>query len=114
MKRIPIIGITLGDPAGVGSEILAKMLTYEKVTDLCIPIVIGNAKVFQQGLDIINSDLKFKLIKEFNEDILPDYTYIYDLDNIMLSDYSFGEKIFCPNQLYYQKKFPRPREPHTF
>ena len=91
MKRIPIIGITLGDPAGVGSEILAKMLTYEKVTDLCIPIVIGNAKVFQQGLDIINSDLKFKLIKEFNEDILPDYTYIYDLDNIMLSDYSFGE-----------------------
>ena len=91
MKFLPKVGITLGDPAGVGSEITAKLLTYEDITNLCIPIIIGDAKVVQQGLDIINSKIKFKTIKEIDENISPNNIYVYDLDNILLSDYTFGK-----------------------
>jgi 4-hydroxythreonine-4-phosphate dehydrogenase len=89
---LPKIGITLGDPAGIGSEITAKMLTREEVTKLCIPIIIGDAKVVQQGMDLIGATQKFKVIKAINEDIVkPHEIYVYDLDNIALADYEFGQ-----------------------
>lgn len=48
---LPRIGITMGDPAGIGSEITAKMLARERIGDLCIPIVIGDAGVAQRGFE---------------------------------------------------------------
>lgn len=88
---LPKIGITIGDPAGVGSEITAKMLTYENVTEICTPIVIGDAKVVQQGFDVIKSDVKFEKIYDVNRSIPPGKIYVFDLDNISLSDYTFGK-----------------------
>ena len=43
----PIIGITMGDPAGVGPEIAIKASAYKKVYDKCRPLIIGDAKVIQ-------------------------------------------------------------------
>ena len=42
MRRV--IGITMGDPAGVGPEIVVKALMQQMVYDKCKPIVIGDAK----------------------------------------------------------------------
>jgi 4-hydroxythreonine-4-phosphate dehydrogenase len=39
----PIIGITMGDPAGVGPEIVMKALAAHEVYELCRPVVIGDA-----------------------------------------------------------------------
>ena len=90
-NMLPKIVITLGDPAGIGSEITAKMLTHENITKICIPIIIGDAKVVQQGLDIIKSNIKFQIIKDVDEDISPGNIYVYDLNNISLSDFTFGK-----------------------
>ncbi len=46
----PVIGITLGDPNGVGPEVIAKMLSQEWVYDLCRPLVIGNDQVMCRAL----------------------------------------------------------------
>jgi len=88
---LPRIGITVGDPAGIGSEITAKLMTYEQITDLCTPIIIGDAKVVQQGLDIIKSNVRFDVIDDLECRLEPGTHYVYDLDNISLSDFSFGE-----------------------
>ncbi len=40
----PIIGIPIGDPAGVGPEIVVKSLTEAEVYEKCNPILIGDAK----------------------------------------------------------------------
>lgn len=82
------IGITLGDPAGIGSEIAAKLLTYEKLD--YIPIIIGDARIFQQGLDIIESDLKFEIIKG-RMNLEEGKIYVYDLKNISPDDFEFGK-----------------------
>jgi 4-hydroxythreonine-4-phosphate dehydrogenase len=42
MKR-PVVGITMGDPAGVGPEIVMKALAHEEVHALCRPLVVGDA-----------------------------------------------------------------------
>jgi 4-hydroxythreonine-4-phosphate dehydrogenase len=88
---LPRIGITLGDPAGVGSEITAKLTVYDRITDLCIPIIIGDAKAFQQGLDIIKSDATFEVVHDLNGALKPGLVYVYDLNHISLSDFTFGQ-----------------------
>ena len=87
---LPRIGITMGDPAGIGSEITAKMLTRDRISDLCIPVVIGDAKVIGQGFEVIGSCSEFRVIDGLGGVLEPGTNYVYDLDNVSLSDYSFG------------------------
>lgn len=44
MNEKPIVGITMGDPAGNGPEITVKALAHEELYDRCRPIVVGDAK----------------------------------------------------------------------
>lgn len=44
----PIIGITLGDPAGIGPEIVIGALKDGEVYDRCVPVVIGDADVLRR------------------------------------------------------------------
>lgn len=44
-KLSPIIGITMGDPAGVGPEITVKALSQKQLYDRCRPLVVGDADV---------------------------------------------------------------------
>ncbi len=87
---LPRIGITMGDPAGIGSEITAKMLTRDRIGELCIPVVVGDAKVVRQGFEVIKADADFEIVRDLDRELEPGRTYVYDLDNISLSDYSFG------------------------
>lgn len=43
----PIIAITMGDPAGIGPEIIIKALQYADVYGRCQPIVVGDAAVME-------------------------------------------------------------------
>lgn len=44
-ERKPVIGITMGDPAGVGPEITVKALNQKEIYERCNPLVIGDASV---------------------------------------------------------------------
>ena len=39
----PIIAITMGDPAGIGPEIIMRSLAHGEVYAWCRPLVIGDA-----------------------------------------------------------------------
>jgi 4-hydroxythreonine-4-phosphate dehydrogenase len=45
----PLLGITMGDPAGVGAEIIVKSLAGEAIQEVCRPLVIGDLRVMQQA-----------------------------------------------------------------
>ena len=45
----PIIGITLGDPAGIGPEIVLGALADGEVSERCVPVVIGHAGVMRRA-----------------------------------------------------------------
>ena len=45
----PIVGITMGDPAGNGPEITVKALAHTDLYDRCRPIVVGDAKMLEQA-----------------------------------------------------------------
>lgn len=46
----PILGITMGDPCGVGPEIIAKALCRPEPYDLCRPLVIGHPEILREQL----------------------------------------------------------------
>ena len=88
---LPRIGITLGDPAGIGSEITAKLMVCERIADICIPIIVGDAKVVRQGLDVISSEATLEIVHDLTGELEAGVNYVYDLNHVSLSDYSFGE-----------------------
>lgn len=45
----PIVGITMGDPAGNGPEITIKALASADLYDRCRPIVVGDMKMMEQA-----------------------------------------------------------------
>lgn len=45
----PLLGITMGDPAGIGAEIIVKSLARETIQEICRPLVIGDLRVMQQA-----------------------------------------------------------------
>ena len=49
MNEKPIVGITMGDPAGNGPEITVKALSHEDIYDRCRPIVVGDVKMIEQA-----------------------------------------------------------------
>jgi 4-hydroxythreonine-4-phosphate dehydrogenase len=47
----PILAITLGDPAGVGPEIIVKALQHEDVYATCRPLVIGDRRMLARAAE---------------------------------------------------------------
>jgi 4-hydroxythreonine-4-phosphate dehydrogenase len=79
---LPRIGITMGDPAGIGPEVVLKAVAEDEVRRACIPVIIGDAQLLahtartldlQSGYDIVRADEPFP---EHSEPV------IYHLDNI--------------------------------
>ncbi|MFH2070514.1 MAG: 4-hydroxythreonine-4-phosphate dehydrogenase PdxA [Elusimicrobiota bacterium] len=53
MKPLPVLLITMGDPDGVGPEIIVKSFLKEKsLFDVCIPVVIGNIDIMKKASGI--------------------------------------------------------------
>ena len=63
----PIIGITMGDPAGIGSEIIARALSQEDIYEKCRPIVIGDKRAMQDGVRIAKVDLDVRGITNISD-----------------------------------------------
>ena len=51
----PVVGITMGDAAGVGPEIIVKALSTASVYDWCRPVVIGDAARLRAAGRIVQS-----------------------------------------------------------
>lgn len=45
----PLLAITMGDPAGVGPEIILKALNVKAVVDCCRPVIVGSIKALEEA-----------------------------------------------------------------
>ncbi|MEN6412273.1 MAG: 4-hydroxythreonine-4-phosphate dehydrogenase PdxA [Veillonellales bacterium] len=59
----PILGITMGDAAGIGPEIIVKALAERKIYDIARPVVFGDKKIIQRAVKIIGADLKCQAVQ---------------------------------------------------
>lgn len=79
----PLLGITMGDAAGIGPEIIVMSLIQKEIQDMCFPLVIGDGKVIEKALEIVSQRAKIRSVKKiedckFSEKIIN----VLDLQNI--------------------------------
>jgi len=48
-KGLPVIGITMGDPAGIGPEIIIKALSQNHSKIPCVPVVLGDIATLEKA-----------------------------------------------------------------
>ncbi|MEA5031865.1 MAG: 4-hydroxythreonine-4-phosphate dehydrogenase PdxA [Sphaerochaeta sp.] len=67
MERKPVIGVLLGDGTGVGPELVVKLASARFFDTLCKPVVIGDKRVFEQGMRIVGKQVAYQLIGDISE-----------------------------------------------
>lgn len=89
---LPIIGISTGDPAGVGPEVTVKALAEAVVTKQCRPLVVGDAQVLEQALEFTGSGLRINRVVNVSEARFDTgIVDVYDLGNVDMSAFRLGE-----------------------
>ena len=82
-KARPIVGITMGDPAGIGPEIAARALAHDKIHQICRPLIIGDAGAMRQGTEVAGVDLCVRPVAQVEEATFqPDGMDVLDLRNV--------------------------------
>lgn len=90
MKK-PLIAVPIGDPAGVGPEIVVKSLASGELKDVADCIVIGDRQVMENAVKICGADLKLNVVEEPEQgDYREDVLNLIDLANIDQKEFAFG------------------------
>lgn len=89
---LPLLAITMGDPAGIGPEIIVTALTDPSVRNLCVPLVLGDRLAMQRALQTCNSRLTLVSVTSPSEAInLPvNNIPLLELSNLQADDMRYG------------------------
>jgi len=60
--RPPVLGVTMGDPAGVGPEIIVRAAAEPDVQRTTRPVVIGSASTLEEALALVGSPLRLHAV----------------------------------------------------
>lgn len=63
----PIIGTMIGDPAGVGPEVIARALASGHVHELSVPVLIGSAAVMKRAIEITRVPCSVRVIRSIDD-----------------------------------------------
>ena len=91
MSRKPVIAVPVGDPAGIGPEIVAKACAKKSVSDAADIIVIGDRQIMKKAIEITHTDLTVNVVdRPADGKYLPGILNLIDLANIDQSRFSYG------------------------
>jgi len=83
----PVIGVTMGDPAGIGSEVIVG--AYPRIVDQADVVVIGDASVMEEATSRFDPGLTVQAVSAIDEaDGSEDVPPVLDVDNV--EDVEFG------------------------
>jgi len=63
----PLIGITMGDPAGIGPEIIVKALAEREMYAISRPVVLGDHAVLSEALERAASQQEIRVVEELTD-----------------------------------------------
>src|SRR5258708_30848278 len=62
-KSPPRIGITMGDPAGIGPEVVLKAVAEEDVLRCCAPVIIGDAQLLAHNARTLDLQCGYEIVR---------------------------------------------------
>ncbi len=92
MRALPVLAITMGDPASIGPEIGVKALLQENIHAICRPLLVGDAIVFQQIIDKLQLNAKVNAVHKVADAKFEIGTIdVFDLNITDISKLEFGK-----------------------
>ena len=61
-ERVPGLAITMGDPGGIGPEVIVKAISSGEIRDHCNPVVIGDAGVIEEAVRVTGLPVRVRAI----------------------------------------------------
>jgi 4-phospho-D-threonate 3-dehydrogenase / 4-phospho-D-erythronate 3-dehydrogenase len=94
-SKKPTLAITMGDPAGIGPEIIAKALAHAAVYDQSRPLVIGERRALEAAIRITGRPLEVRTVEDASAaGDQPGFVDLIDLHNIDIE--ALGRGRVCP------------------
>lgn len=91
MNHLPILAITMGDPAGIGPEIVVRALHHPEVYQQCRPLVTGDAAVMENAIRLLGLPMTVKSIDKVSD---AEFRYgqidVFDLHCMDMETFQFG------------------------
>lgn len=99
----PLVGITMGDPAGIGSEVIVG--AYPRIQSVANTIVLGDETVMRDALRVRDSDLDLEVVDSIDEatfdaDAIP----VLDQDHIEAFEYGRVKTEYGEASLVYIRR----------
>ena len=87
----PIIAVPIGDPAGVGPEIVVKALASDEVKNCANCIIIGDKSIIAKTIALTGSALRVNVCSDVSgADFSDGILNLIDLHNIDISSFKYG------------------------
>lgn len=86
----PILALTMGDPSGIGPEVVLKALAHPDVYDRCNPLVIGDRRILERALP--NLDVGSPHI----DTVSGPASAVFQSGTIALVDLANADPVACP------------------
>ena len=88
----PLIAITLGDPSGIGPEVIAKALSEPEIHEVARLFVIGTKQTVDKALIEVNSQVLTKIISKPSDAISDNQQIsVLEISDVMSTNFPVGE-----------------------
>jgi 4-hydroxythreonine-4-phosphate dehydrogenase len=89
----PLIVVTMGDPTGIGPEIIARALARPEIGTDCRVLVLGDRSAMERGIAVTGERLRLKMLSEGfpPEEPDPDTVYLRPLSRLGAADLVYGK-----------------------
>ena len=109
MNDKPYVGLTMGDPCGIGPEVVIKALIHSEIYEWCNPVIIGNAASLRQTVKMLDIDMSINHISDTDIEmsrVNPNAASVIDIGNLNYEDVTIGEILYQPES-GLQLSFPQ-------
>lgn len=100
----PLIAITMGDPTGIGPEIIARAVAGSSLHDMCRPLVLGDLVAMERGIRITGVPLRLVELSPDDIDAAgePGTAGLLPLSRLTDADLQFGRPTAAAGDAVYR------------
>jgi 4-hydroxythreonine-4-phosphate dehydrogenase len=89
---LPIIGITMGDPSGIGPEIIIKALLESDTTSVCHPVIFGDKNILEREAARLGLPCAFEtVVSPEKASFSPGATALIEVSRLNVSEICYGK-----------------------
>jgi len=100
----PLIAITMGDPTGVGPEIIVRSLARAEVHDMCRPLLLGDAGAVERAIAVTGERLEIGLVENgaIGEEFPRGVVHLLPLSSLSSGEMAYGRPGVAAGKAMYR------------